>query len=112
MIVDLPDEPHVSWQNRFPDTLPGEGRARLHAHEGCKNRVRILTLTLIASDGQERLGPIHVVVGRRRHIGPVRIDVGEMTEPGRVGALLDELTGPHCHLGRLGMLLCDARRQV
>ena len=59
-----------------------------------------------------RCGAVQRVIGRRRHVGPVRLDVAEMQEPGLVALSLDEADRLARHVGGLGVLLFDPRRQA
>ena len=67
---------------------------------------------LVAIERQAIGGAVQRVVGRGRHVGPVRLDVAEMEEPRLVAHILDEAHGFARHVGGLGMLLGDTRRQM
>ena len=57
-------------------------------------------------------GPVHVVIGRRHDIGPVRLDVGQVAQPGLVAGGFHEVDGALRHVGRFGMFVRHARRQI
>ena len=111
-VVDLPDQSHIGRPHRVRRIGTLKGDRFLMLAVGGEHGVLVDELRLVAIERQAVLGAVHVVIRRRRHVGPVRLDVAEMQEPRLLAHVLDEAHGLARHVGRLGMLLGDARRQV
>ncbi len=111
-VVELLDQAHVGRPHDVRRVGALEGLRFLVLAIGREHGMLVDQFALVAIERQAILGPVHLVIGRRRHVGPVRLDVAEMQEPRFVAHVLDEAHGLARHVGGLGMLLGDARRQV
>ena len=112
LIVELLDQAHVGRDHALAHFVAREGAADARLLISGVDRMIGLALGFRAHRRQDVLLAVHVVIGRRHDIGPVRLDVGEMAQPGLVAGLVHEVHRPLRHVGRLGMLVGHARRQV
>ncbi len=112
VIIQLADKTHVGRYGHRPLRIIGIRARALHLHKGAHHRMAMILLGLASDRRRDIIRAIHVVIGSRRHQRPVRLDVGQMQHPRPLAGLADELQRAVGHIGRLGVLFCDPRRQA
>ena len=106
LIVALLDQTHVGRDHLLAYVVALKRRRDAVGHIGAEDRVRHVTLNLVARWGRDVVGPVHIVIRRWHDIGPMRFDIADVSAPRRFG-LVDKLDGSLRQPGGLAVFLAD-----